>query len=311
MSFTQEVKQEVAQKDVHGGDARAMLSALIQMTSSLSLNEHGLNLLVRVENAAVARTVYRLVKSRYEVAIDLFVKKKMNLRKNRVYGLRIYGDVTEILKDLGIYSPRGLLNKPLARIVQGENQARAYLAGAFLAAGSVNPPQTSNYHLEIVAANEEHAQFLCDQLKRFDIPAKSIQRRNKFVVYVKQADKIADFLRAIEANEALLAFENVRISRDFSNNITRLNNMDIANEIKSQSAAKNQLADIEILEKYGRLATLDEKLKEVALLRKELPEASLNELAQKLAARTGSVVSKSGMKHRFERIHEQAKNLDK
>ena len=98
---------------MEGNDARAELSALIQMNSSLSFSSQGMTILVTVENAAVARTIYRLVKERYGGEISLFVKRKMNLKKNRVYGLRILSGAPVILTDLGLYSSRGLLERPL------------------------------------------------------------------------------------------------------------------------------------------------------------------------------------------------------
>ena len=306
MSFAGEVKQEVAMKVMEGNDARAELSALIQMTSSLSFSSRGITILVTIENAAVARTIYRIIRERYQADVELFVKKKMNLKKNRIYGLRILSKAPYILKDLGIYSSRGLLEKPLAKIVHSDNNARAYLAGAFLAGGSVNPPEKPSYHLEITAANEAHAEFLIRQLARFYIPAKTIERRGKSVVYIKAAEKIADFLRCIDASEALMKYENIRISRDFANNITRLNNMVVANEMKSQKAAVSQLEDIRILEEAGRVPYLDDKLRDVIALRKESPESSLSELAAVYERRTGITVTKSGMKHRFVRIHELA-----
>lgn len=311
MSFSSDVKQEVSQKIMEGNDARAELSALIQMTSSLSFSSRGMTILVSVENAAVARTITRMIKERYQSEIELFVKKKMNLKKNRVYGLRILSGAPIILTDLGIYSARGLLQKPLAKIVASDNNARAYLAGAYLAGGSMNPPEKTNYHLEIRAGSEEHALFLCEVMNRFHLNARVVERRGKFIVYLKAAEKIADFLRIIEAEQALFAFENVRISRDLTNNIQRLNNIDVANEMKAQSAAKKQMEDIEKIEAKHRYDLLDEKLKEVIDLRKENPDCSLNELCELLEEKTGKSVSKSGMKHRFVKIHEIAEKDEK
>lgn len=306
MSFSAEVKNETASLVFSQNDARAELSALIQMCSSLSLSSRGMAIVVSVENAAVARTIYRLIKERYDAGIDLSVKRKMNLLKNLIYGLRITADVPMILQDLGIYSARGLLEKPLAKIVAADTNARAYLAGAFMASGSVNPPEKTSYHLEITANNEEHGKFLVSLLKRFEIQGRTIQRRGRTIVYIKAAEKIADFLRIIGANDAVMKFENVRISRDFTNSLTRLNNCDVANEVKSQAAAKKQLEDIALLEEMDRLRHVDQKLQDVALLRKENPEASLNELCALYERKTGTPVSKSGMKHRFVRIHELA-----
>jgi DNA-binding protein WhiA len=175
----------------------------------------------------------------------------------------------------------------------------------------VNSPQTSGYHLEIKAGNEVHADFLIGLMERFDIRAKRIQRRGKWVVYLKSSEKISDFLRAAGAYQCLLEFENERISRDFLNSMQRLNNVDVANEVKSMKASREQLSDIELLEEWDQLRYLDEKVIDVALLRKENPEATLNELAKIYEEKTGISVSKSGLKHRFVKIRERAEKVRK
>lgn len=311
MSFSSDVKNEAAQIEMVKNEGRAELSALIQMCSSLSLSSRGMTIKVQVENAAVARTVCRLVKDRYNAEISLSVKRRMNLKKNLIYGIRIMTGAPVILTDLGLYSSRGLLEVPLHKIVSNDSQARAYLCGAFLAGGSINPPEKTNYHLEITANNDKQAELLQELLARFDIHAKTIERRGKQIVYVKAAEKIADFLRIIGANEAVLKFENIRISRDFTNSLTRLNNCDVANEVKTQNAAKNQLEDIRVLQSTYGLERLDEKLQDVAKLRLQYPEASLNELCAAYEEMTGISVSKSGMKHRFVRLHELAEKRRK
>lgn len=311
MSFTKDIKQEVSHKELTTDEAKAELSALIQLTSSISISNRGLAMVSVTENAAVSRTIYKLCKELYEVEIIPSVKRRMNLKKNLIYMLRLEGNVREILTDLGLYSTRGILEKPLHKIVSKESTAKAYLTGAFMAEGSINSPQTTNYHLEIKAASEEHAKFLVELLEEFMIPAKVMDRRNHYIVYVKSAEKIADFLRCIEATDSLLAFEDARISRDFTSNMTRLNNVDVANVVKSMEAAKNQLEDIQILEEYGLTKHLDEKLLDVIELRKENPEASLNELCEEYKIKKGITVSKSGLKHRFVKIHELREKVEK
>lgn len=306
MSFTSDVKLEISLKERNEEEERAELSALLQMTSSLSISSKGTALSVKTENAPVSRAIYRLIRKRYDAQIETSVRRKMNLNKNLIYGLKIYGDIRGILSDLGIYSKRGLLERPLKHIVTKDACARAYLAGAFMAGGSVNSPQTSSYHLEIKTETEVLAEFISELMERFYISSRIIQRRNRYIVYIKAAEKIADFLRCIGAENNLLSFENERISRDFTNNVQRLNNVDVANEVKSMKAAKAQLEDIETLEQYDRLRKLDEKVRAAAELRKTFPEASLNELAEEYEKKTGITVSKSGMKHRFNKIHEEA-----
>ena len=125
MSFTSEVKQELALKQYEGNDERAVLSALIQMTSSLSISSRGMAIAAVTENAPVSRAIYKMIRSRYRVEIETSVRRRMNLNKNLIYSLKIYGPVTEILKDLGIYSVRGLLDRPLQKIVSKDSCARA------------------------------------------------------------------------------------------------------------------------------------------------------------------------------------------
>lgn len=311
MSFTSEVKKEASLLKLEGDDARAQLSALVQMTSSISISSRGMSLIVTTGNASVSRAVYSLMKQRYEVEIESAVKRRMNLKKNLIYILRIYGPIRKILEDLGIYSTRGLLDKPLQKIVSKESCARAYLMGAFMAEGSVNSPENSNYHLEIKAMNEAHADFLMDLMERFNIPSKTIERRSKVIVYVKQAEKIGDFLRCIGTTENLFKFEDARISRDFVNSMQRLNNVEVANVVKSMKAANRQLDDIQILEEYDLIKTLDSKLQDVIRLRKENPESSLTELMSIYEEVDGVTVSKSGMNHRFVKIHKLAQQARK
>ncbi len=311
MSFTADVKQELSLKSYDPQEERAVLSALIQMTSSISVSSKGTAISLVTENASVSRAAYRMVKNRYDVNIETSVRRRMNLNKNLIYALKIYGPVTDILRDLGLYSARGLLDRPIQKIVSKDAWARTYLAGAFMADGSVNNPQTSRYHLEIKACNEKHGQFLIDLMGRFFIPARMLERRSKWIVYIKASEKIADFLRVCGADGCLLNFENERISRDFLNNVQRLNNVEVANEVKSLKASTQQLEDIETLEKYDRMKTMDEKVRDVAELRKKNPYATLVELAEIYHNEKGISVSKSGMKHRFVKIHDLAEQMRK
>lgn len=312
MSFTKEVKQEISLLTPQGPDRKAELSALIQAAASLCISNQGMYLSVSTENAAVSRCVYRLLKDSYAtIQIEPMVRRKMNLRKNLVYILRIYGPVTDILRDLQLYSARGLRDRPLKVLVAKESCARCYLRGAFMAEGSVNSPATSSYHLEIKSANAAHADFLVELMGRFYIDGRKVKRRRHWIVYVKAAEKIGDFLRVIGADQHLLVFENERISRDLSNNIQRLNNVDVANEVKSLQASNRQLEDIRVLETYTDMGALDEKLREVVLFRKRYPDATLHELADKMWAEAGIKVSKSGLKHRFVRLEELAAKVGK
>lgn len=307
MSFTTDVKKEAASNILRPCCRRAELSALIQLCSTLSISSQGMIVVVKTENATIAKRIWTMLKEEFDVECDLSVIKKMNLKKNNVYQIRILQKTREILDELGILTERGLNEHPAYKLVQKECCARAYLAGAFMAMGSVNAPTKTSYHLEIAANDLSHAQFIQKLMQRFGMPAKIITRRHQEVVYLKAADKIGDFLRCIGAHENLMKFEDVRITRDFRNNFTRLDNCEVANEMKSQEAAQKQLADIETLKACHMFDHIDDRLKEAASLRIEFPEASLNELCAEYERKNGSTISKSGMKHRFKKIQELAK----
>ena len=263
MSFTAEVKTQICAAEWGECCARAQLSSVMKMCSTMNLSAQGIHLRVQCEHANTAKRIWKLLKERYQVEPQLSVLRKVRLKKNNIYVIRVHERAMEILKDLEICTDKGLQPRPSAKMVRKDCCAQAYLAGAFLAGGSVNAPTTSNYHLEISTSDQELAEFLCRLMNRFYLPAKIIQRRAQHVVYLKASDKIADFLRMCKADEALLEFEDTRIQRDFYNSLTRLDNCELANEMKSISAARKQLEDIAWIENYRSLDTLPERLQHV------------------------------------------------
>lgn len=302
MSFTSEVKTEITQQPLKDCCQKAQLSALIQLNASLIIHEQQLQLLIHSENASTAKRIFKLLKDSSAPEMELKVLKKAKLNKNNIYELEITTKVKEILNDLGLMTEKGIQSHPSKKIVSKECCARAYLAGAFLAAGSVNSPTKSNYHLEVVTQQEDHATFIEGLMKRFDLPAKTILRRHQFVTYLKASDKISDFLRIVNANSAVLDFEEIRIQRDFHNSLTRLDNCEVANEMKTQAAASKQIVAIERLVKRGVIDRLDERYSIVARLRLDNPEANLNELCELYEEETGNPISKSGIKHRLTKL---------
>ncbi len=285
-----------------------MLCAVIKINGVLSLSNNGLLLTIRTENAKIASKIHHMLKDEYDPQIEFLVSRKMRLKKNNVYILKVT-KAREILDDLSLLQGLGFTPLPDPRIIAKECCKRAYIAGAFLSCGSVNNPETSNYHLEMSFNEEEYANFIASLINSFDLNAKVIKRRNKYVVYLKSSEKIGDFLRAIGASQSVMNFESTRIDRNMSNTVNRWNNCDIANEVKTLATANRQLQDIEIIEMFIGLDMLDEKTRNVALVRKENPEYSLNELTEAYLEKTGETISKSGLHHRFKKISEEAKKL--
>lgn len=308
ISFSRIVKEEVVFNDFESCCQKAMLCAVIKINGTLSLSSYGLSLTIRTENAKIASKIHKMLKEEYNPQIEFLVSRKMKLKKNNVYILKVT-KAREILDDLSLMDGLGFNLIPDKSILAKECCIRAYLAGAFLSCGSVNNPETSNYHLEMSFNEEEFAGFIAKIMNNFELNAKIIKRRNKYVVYLKSSEKIGDFLRAIGASQSVMNFESTRIDRNMSNTVNRWNNCDIANEIKSLSTANKQIDDINIIEMFMGLDMLDEKTRTVALIRKKYPDYTLNELCNAYQDETGLTISKSGLHHRFKKLSEQAAQL--
>lgn len=308
ISFSRIVKEEIVFNDFNKQCEKSILCAMIKIVGTLSLNQTGLTLTLRTENAKIASKMHKLLKDLYQPHIEFMVSKKMKLKKNNVYVLRV-SKAKEILTDLSLMQGIGIQNIPDQSLLETDDQKRAYLAGVFLSCGSVNNPDTSNYHLEMSLNEQDYAQFIVDLMNVYELNAKFIKRRNKYVVYIKSAERIGDFLRAIGASQSVMNFEMTRIERSMTNTVNRWNNCDIANEVKAMSASSAQLEDIAyVIDKAG-IEVLDEKTRKVALLRLDNPELTLNELADAYLEKTGETISKSGLHRRFQKIKQEAQKL--
>lgn len=306
MSFASDVKKELTTLEVHKEHAKAELAALIRMNGAVTLVNRQFVLNVQTENAAIARRIYTLLKDHYHVNSELLVRRKMKLKKNNVYIVRLKQETQPILSDLEIMDGYMFNTRVSSEIMGNEQKMRSYLRGAFLAGGSVNNPETSRYHLEIYSMYEEQCQDLCDMLKFYGLNGRVLERRNGFIVYLKGAEEIADFLVLVGATNAMLKFEDVRIVRDLRNSVNRLMNCENANMNKTADAAKKQIENIQLIESRVGLDALPEKLREVAETRLENPEVSLKELGEILPS---GAITKSGINHRIRKINEFAEKL--
>ncbi|KRN02427.1 hypothetical protein FD13_GL001880 [Levilactobacillus senmaizukei DSM 21775 = NBRC 103853] len=306
MSYASEVKKELTTLDVHRDNAKAELVALIRMNGALGLANHRFVLNVQTENPAIARRMYQLLKQFYDLESELLVRRKMKLKKNNLYIVRVKTGVTEVLSDLGIFDGMQLLESVPEEILDDDMQVRSYLRGAFLAGGSVNNPETSRYHLEIYSLYEEHNQMIAEMMNRYDLNARTIVRRSGYITYLKGAERIADFLSLIGATTAMLRFEDVRIMRDMRNSVNRLVNCENANLDKVATASTRQIDNIQFIEATVGLGQLPTKLREVAEARLAHSEVSLKELGDLVP---GGPISKSGINHRLRKINDYAKQL--
>lgn len=299
MSFTSTVKNEVSKLEIDAAESITELSAIIKNIGTISDN-----IKITSENSSVARRIFNLVRDSYHVNPKITVRRGFNFNKNYIYILEIQSKIELIKEDLSIEN-----NIPSNYIYDDEELLKAYLRGLFLSVGSVNDPKKSRYHLEFLVTNLEYANFVCELLNKYNLNSKVLKRENKYMIYIKEAEKITDFLRIIKATNALLYYENIRIYREKKNMTNRLNNCEQANVDKIIETASKQVKEIELIEKTTGLDLLDKKTKEAAIYRLKYKEASLVELSEIISMETGNKITKSGLHHRLKKISDLATKI--
>lgn len=306
MSFAAETKKELTAIETDEAGARAEVAALIRMNGSLSFGGGKVVLDVSTENAAIARRIYKLIKQVYDCRVELLVRKKMRLNKKNVYIVRVGPEAKRLLEHLGIVDREFRFTGRIApELIAASSAKRAYLRGAFLAGGSMNHPDSS-YHLEIFSVYEDHTRSLLSLMNEYDLHAKMLERKKGYIIYLKEGEKITEFLNIVGAHQALLFFEDVRIVKDMRNSVNRLVNCDTANLNKTVGAAMRQVENIRLIERTIGLENLPQKLREIAELRLKHQDVTLSELGELVA---GKKMSKSGINHRLRKINEIAAKL--
>lgn len=307
MSFAQDVKKEIAILNLSNNDLKAELYAIIRLKANLTISIGKLGLEIKTKSIALARRIILLFKKIYEINIDLLAKEEKKLDRKKLYYLLITEKAEDILNDLKIMRDDFNIQNEINNIY--DNYSISIIRGMFLASGSINDPNKSNYHLEIVCNKEEESNYILDVLSKYQIYAKTIIRRDSFVVYIKKAEQIGDFLKMIGANNMLFYFENERIKRDLNNVVNRMYNCDLANSDKSLLSANRQLQAIKKIEEKKGYSILSPRLMEAVILRTNHPDASLQELSDLSEETTGRYLSKSGINHCLKDILDIANNL--
>lgn len=311
-SFASSVKDEVALKERSEREMRAFLTSFIKINGHLVYKDGKEILEAKSEKASIAKVVYQYIHACYKANVRFAYTRSAGFLKRINYLIIVESGVKEILDDLHI----SLLGDELPSINVSDEEFPSFLSGAFLAAGSVNDPKSTSYHLEIALYEENYAKWLTKTINHYggaSFHANYIKRRNEWVCYLKRADEISNFLILLGAKESCLYFENVRIDRDFSNQTNRLGNLDAANMGKTLKTAERQIKEIEFLNDKGLIDKIgNPKLSALSSLRLSNPDASLQELSVLLSEELASEVSKSNVNHLLRYIHslylEETKN---
>ena len=308
MSFTQQIKEEISSIKNTKSETIAELSGFIR-NNGYFLDE---TIILTTENEKTVERMKNFIKDLYDYDVEIQVIDNLNFSKKDLYSITFELIQDKVLKDIAYLDEKGNeIKTPPTYIVGGNEEIRAYLRGAFLSCGSINDPKTSRYHMELLIEKPEEAVFVQKLINIFELNSKILNREKGYMIYIKGAEKISDFIKIIGANNSVLYFENERVIRDKKNQTNRLNNMEQANMDKVIQTATAQLEEIELIEKLGSVELLDDKARVALEYRKKYPEVSLKELAEIISVETGKTITKSGLNHRLRKIKELAERLKK
>jgi hypothetical protein len=306
VSFTQKVKEELCSIPFSDEHLRAFLAAFIKVNGHLTFKEGKSSIVCKTENAKIAKFIYHSIDRIYGITPRFSYSKEMNFKKRVTYSV-IIDEGDYIIGDLEISFLDGKIAK---NIVLNDDMISGYVSGAFLAAGSVNSPKNSNYHLEISLNDESYAKWFSKLIVKYKggyFEPKVVQRRNNYVVYLKKAQQVVDFLSMIGCVDKTLEFESIRIDREYSAIGNRLQILDSANYEKTTSAAKKQIKEIRIIDAALGIENVQNKKQQVLMkLRLDNEDLTMFELAQKMSEELGEEISKSNINHLFRAIHNQA-----
>ena len=308
MSYTIKIKEEISNLDVTKSEMIAELSGFIRNNGIL----HDNVLHLTTENEFTVERLKKFFQNLYEIDVEVEVKDNLNFSKKNLYQISISQKTSLILQDLAYLDNNGTyIETPPTYVVGANEELRAYLRGVFLCTGSINDPKTSRYHMELLISKPNEAVFIQKLLNVFDLNAKILNREKGYMIYIKEAEKISDYIRILGASQAVLYFENARIYREKKNQTNRLNNCEQANMDKIFATAQQQLEQIALIEETGSIELLDDRTKVALEFRKKYPESSLKELSEIISVETGKPITKSGLNHRYRKIRDLAIQLEK
>ena len=305
MTFSSKIKQEISVLECTKAAYISELSGIVRTGADIKIY----NIRIQTENKFVANRIFGLFKLLYDVNLNISLRKNYNFKKNEIYVLELKRDTLKVLRDLGIINDKNeFLKIPSESLLSDDELKRAYLRGTFLVSGSLNDPKTSRYHLEFLINDTDYAKFLNDTLNECGLNSKILHRRKGYMIYIKESEKISDFLRLIRAYNGVMYYEEIRVYREKVNMTNRLNNCEQANVERTILTSNNLIKDINYIKEKNMFDMLDDKLKESANYRLNYPDASLSELSKIISNDVG-IISKSCLNHRYRKIKDFAKKL--
>ena len=259
-------------------------------------------------DAAAVRRYFSMLKKHFGIAGEIRVLSADALNGLTRYRLVVdEADAANLLRELELLEspgPFGIRQVPDEELTRYSCCKKSFVRGAFLMCGEVSNPEKS-YHIEIAAPSEAFARRVSACLEYFEINCAITERKSKTVVYIKRAEGLADMLTLLGATAAVLALENIRISKQLHNHVNRQMNFDQSNINRTVNAAGTVIEDIKYIDAELGLDKLPKSLREMAYARANNPEHSLSALGELMEPPLG----KSGVNARLRRLTEIADKL--
>ena len=292
MTFTTKIKDEITKNFNNEVESRIELITYLKYVMELESNK----LTLYIENASVARYIFKLIKKIYNINITLTIRTLKRFKLKTIYILTLKEKLSLIKNEIDD------LDKYIKD--SSKEEMAAYLKAVFLSCGSINDPSKSKYHLEFLIENNFDAKTINYILNFLNFHSKIIRREKGYMVYIKISEEISDFIKLLGATNSLFYYEDIRIYRDHKNMVNRLNNCEQANIEKSVNSCREQLENIKYLKDFDLIDLLDDKIKMTIEYREKYPETTLSELANIISLETEYKISKSGINHYFRKIKE-------
>lgn len=295
MTFTTQIKDEITKDTLLTPDSLITLWVYLKFNSVINNNI----LSIYTENASTARWIFKLLKQQYNIDIHLTIRTINRFKKRNIYILELKNKVDIIIKEI---------DNMMNNIKEGSKEEKvAFLKGVFLSSGSINDPKKNVYHLEFLIKDEMDAKLINRLMHYLKFDSKVLKREHEYMVYLKKSEQISDFIKYLNAINALFYFEDIRIYKDHKNMVNRLNNCEQANYEKSLKNSTNLINNINYMKNNDLIMLLDDRTKEIIDYKLKYPDTSMDELAKIVSLETDKSITKSGINHHFRKINDIVK----
>jgi len=254
-----------------------------------AINQNSIEL--KIENKEIVERIYFMLKELTNLKIFIKFSKSKKFGEHNTYVISIPSQpgIKKFIENLEKYS---------SKVDQvSEEVEKGFIRGMFLGCGYIKSPE-KEYALDFFVDSDGLADELYNLLVKLEKKVYKTIKRNKPLVYMRNAEDIMDIIVLIGSMKEFYNYEETTMIKDLKNKTIREMNWEVANETKTLDTARKQVKMINYIGYKIGLNELSPVLEEISFLRLENPEASLQELAEMIG------ISKSGIRNRFRRLEE-------